>query len=88
MNKIYVHGIQIPLNTLPTLFACCRAAMYDAGGPLLQRAQAAGEARADTDIAEVIQLVVGVAKLPVEDPAQVEHLVGIVLDGLRGPAAR
>jgi AcrR family transcriptional regulator len=67
------------------LFQACRASMHDAGGPLLARAQAAGEVRRDTDLAEVIQLVVGVAKLPAAQPGQVEHLLEIVLDGLRGP---
>jgi AcrR family transcriptional regulator len=65
------------------LFQACRASMHDAGEPLLARAQAAGEVRRDTDLAEVIQLVVGVAKLPAAQPGQVEHLLEIVLDGLR-----
>jgi AcrR family transcriptional regulator len=65
------------------LFQNCRAALFGAGGPLLERAQAAGEVRSDTELSEVIQLVGGVAKIPVNDPAQVEHLLQIVLDGLR-----
>ena len=67
------------------LFQSCRASMNDAGGPLLARAQAVGEVRRDTDLAEVIQLVVGVAKLPAAQPGQIEHLLEIVLDGLRRP---
>jgi AcrR family transcriptional regulator len=69
------------------LFQACRASMNDAGGPLLARAQATGEVRRDTDLAEVIQLVVGVAKLPAAAPGQIEHLLEIVLDGLRAPVA-
>ena len=65
------------------LFQDCRAALYGAGGPLLQRAQAAGVVRTDTELSEVIQLVGGVAKIPGTDPGQVEHLLQIVLDGLR-----
>jgi AcrR family transcriptional regulator len=68
------------------LFTACRAAMFAAGEPLLARAQTAGEVRADTDLAEIMQLVVGVAKLPVTEPGQVEHLLEIVLDGLRRTA--
>jgi AcrR family transcriptional regulator len=68
------------------LFQACRASMNAAGEPLLARAQAAGEVRRDTDLAEVIQLVVGVAKLPAAQPGQVEHLLEIVLDGLRTSA--
>jgi AcrR family transcriptional regulator len=69
------------------LFQACRASMNAAGEPLLARAQAAGEVRRDTDLAEVIQLVVGVAKLPGAAPGQVEHLLEIVLDGLRAPVS-
>jgi AcrR family transcriptional regulator len=65
------------------LFTECRAALYGAGGPLLERAQAAGEVRSDTDLAEIIQLVGGVAKIQGVDAEQVEHLLQIVLDGLR-----
>jgi AcrR family transcriptional regulator len=65
------------------LFQECRAALYSAGGPLLQRAQEAGEVRTDTDLAAVIQLVGGVAKIQGADAAQIEHLLQIVLDGLR-----
>ena len=39
--------------------------------------------RPDVDIAEVIQMVVGIAKIPASDPAQTEHILRIALDGLR-----
>ena len=70
-----------------SLFHSCRASMYDAGGPLLARAQASGEVRDDVDLSEVIQLVMGVAKLPAAQPGQVERLLEVVLDGLRRSAA-
>ena len=69
------------------LFQTCRAALYEAGGPLLTRAQEAGAVRPDTDIAEIIQMVGGIAKIPAGDPAQVEHMLQIALDGLRHRAA-
>jgi AcrR family transcriptional regulator len=65
------------------LFSTCRRSMYAAGEPLLARAQAAGEARVDIDLAGIIQLVMGVAKVPETQPGQVEHLLEVVLDGLR-----
>jgi AcrR family transcriptional regulator len=65
------------------LFTACRGTLYAAGGPLLARAQAAGEVRDDTDLAEVIQLVGGIAKIQGAAPAQIEHLLEIALDGLR-----
>ena len=57
--------------------------MYAAGEPLLERAQEAGVVRADTDLAEVIQMVGGIAKIPSSEPGQIEHILEIALDGLR-----
>jgi AcrR family transcriptional regulator len=65
------------------VFQESRAALYAAGGPLLERAQEAGVVRADTDLSEVIQLVGGIAKIAVSEPGQVDHILDIALDGLR-----
>src|SRR3954454_23135111 len=65
------------------LFKASRAALFEAGEPLLERAQDAGVVRRDVDIAEVIQMVMGIAKIPAADPRQTEHILHIALDGLR-----
>ena len=65
------------------LFQSCRNSLYSAGEPLLQRAQDAGVVRSDVSIGEVIQLVVGIAKVPNADPAQTKHVLRVALDGLR-----
>jgi AcrR family transcriptional regulator len=65
------------------LFQSCRAALWASGGPLLERAQQARVVRADTDLSEVIQMVGGIAKIPSNDPAQIDHILDIALDGLR-----
>jgi AcrR family transcriptional regulator len=65
------------------LFKGCRAMMYEAGEPLLERAQAAGAVRPDTNLSEVIQMVGGIAKIQGAEPAQIEHILDIALDGLR-----
>ena len=65
------------------LFLTCRTALYDAGQPLLKRAQEAGVVRADAEIGEVIHMVGGIAKIVAADPATVEHILNIALDGLR-----
>ena len=65
------------------LFQACRGSLYSAGEPLLQAAQDAGVVRADVGIGEVIQMVVGIAKLPNADPEQTQHIVRVALDGLR-----
>ena len=39
--------------------------------------------RADVDIADVIHMVIGIAKIPATDPGQTTHILRIALDGLR-----
>jgi AcrR family transcriptional regulator len=65
------------------LFQVCRTSMFEAGEPLLKRAQEAGVVRPDVNIGEVIQMVVGIAKIPAGDQQQTEHIVRVALDGLR-----
>ena len=65
------------------LFQTCRASLWSAGGPLLERAQEAGAVRSDITFPEVMQMVMGIAKIPTTDPAQTEHIVRVALDGLR-----
>jgi AcrR family transcriptional regulator len=65
------------------LFQLCRSSLFEAGEPLLRRAQEAGVVRRDVSIGEVIQMVVGIAKMPASDPKQNEHILRIALDGLR-----
>ncbi|MGO9883150.1 MAG: TetR/AcrR family transcriptional regulator [Solirubrobacteraceae bacterium] len=65
------------------LFKACRASMFAAGEPLLKRAQEAGAVRPDVEFGEVLQMVMGIGKIPTADPAQTEHLFRIALDGLR-----
>ncbi len=65
------------------LFQVCRTSLYDAGEPLLRRAQEAGVVRQDVEFPEVMQLVMGIAKIPAADPGQIEHILRIALDGLR-----
>jgi AcrR family transcriptional regulator len=65
------------------LFVDCRRALFASGEPFLARGQAAGVVRPDTDLSEVIQLFGQIAKIPAADPAQIEHIFEIALDGLR-----
>jgi AcrR family transcriptional regulator len=64
-------------------FKTSRAALWAAGEPLVARAQEAQALRADTDLTEIIQMVGGIAKIPAEDPAQIDHILEMALDGLR-----
>ncbi len=65
------------------VFQHSRNALYAAGEPLLKRAQDAGVVRPDVAIADVIQMVMSIAKLPSADPAQTQHIMRVALDGLR-----
>jgi AcrR family transcriptional regulator len=65
------------------LFQSCRAALFTAGEPILERAQQAHVVRDDTNLGEIIQMVGGIAKIPGSEPAQIDHILGIALDGLR-----
>ena len=65
------------------LFKASRAALWEAGEPLLTRAQEAGVVRPDVEIGDVIHMVMGIAKIPAADPEQTRHILRIALDGLR-----
>jgi AcrR family transcriptional regulator len=65
------------------VFAGCRAMLYAAGEPLLRRAQEAGVVRPDVTIEEVVRLVGGIAKIPADDPADIQRVLAVALDGLR-----
>jgi AcrR family transcriptional regulator len=65
------------------LFQVCRGSLFAAGEPLLKRAQEAGVVRPDVNIGEVIQMVVGIGKIPTSDPGQTERILRVALDGLR-----
>jgi AcrR family transcriptional regulator len=65
------------------LFQVCRTSLFAAGEPLLKSAQEAGVVRPDVTIGEVIQMVIGIAKIPASDPEQNAHILRIALDGLR-----
>src|SRR3954454_11164854 len=57
------------------VFAGCRSMLYGAGEPLLRRAQDAGIVRQDVTIDEVIRLVGGIAKIPADDPEDVQRVL-------------
>jgi hypothetical protein len=64
------------------VFRSCRGAITTAGEGLLQRAQAAHAVRADANFVDIARLLGGLASVR-SDPAAIERLLEIVLDGLR-----
>ena len=71
------------LNRDSSIFAACRTEMYAAGAPLLERAQAAGEARPDLSFDDLVRLVIGVLSAGFPDDAQRDRVLDIALDGVR-----
>ncbi len=71
------------LNRESEMFRACRATMYEAGEPLLQRAQAAGEVRADAGFDDLLRMVSGLASATYVDDAQRDRVLGIALSGLK-----
>jgi AcrR family transcriptional regulator len=82
-KRALAHELLNYLDLDAPLFQECRTSLYAAGEPLLKRAQDAGAVRPDVSFAEVMQMMVGITKIPASDPAQVEHILRIALDGLR-----
>jgi AcrR family transcriptional regulator len=81
-KRALAHELLNYLDADAPLFKECRAGLFAAGEPLLKRAQDAGVVRPDVEFSEVMQMVVGISKIP-SDQAQIEHILGIALDGLR-----
>jgi AcrR family transcriptional regulator len=65
------------------VFNSCRVALYNAGRPLLKRAQQAGAVRRDVSIDDVLPMVGGIAKIQTTDPAAIDRILSVALDGLR-----
>jgi hypothetical protein len=82
-KRALAHELLNYLDLDAPLFQTCRASLFAAGEPLLERAQEAGAVRPDVTFADVMQMVMGIAKVPTSDRAQTEHILRIALDGLR-----
>jgi hypothetical protein len=71
-------------------FTNCRAAIYQAGEPLFDRAQQAGVVRPDAAFDDALQIVMGIAKTSSAETERTERILDLALDGLRpqGPGVR
>jgi len=70
------------LNKHSEVMAACRASLYGAGGPVVERGQRAGVVRADTSISDIVRLVSGVAGVAYEDEAQRERVLDLTIGAL------
>ncbi|MCL6670337.1 TetR/AcrR family transcriptional regulator [Streptomyces sp. NPDC101209] len=76
-------AVREALNDESEIFQACRDSMYAAGGPLFERAQAAGEARKDMDFTDLLRMVAGITATAFDDDAQRDRVLAIALDGVR-----
>jgi AcrR family transcriptional regulator len=82
-KKALAHELMNYIDREAEFFKSCRSDLFMAGGTIMERAQEAGVLRPDTDFAEIIQLIGGIAKIEESAPGQREHILDIALDGLR-----
>jgi AcrR family transcriptional regulator len=82
-KRALVHELLNYLDQDAPLFRDCRASLFASGEPLLRRAQEAGAVRPDVEFSDVMQMVMGITKIPAAEPAQIEHILRVALDGLR-----
>ncbi|MFD0474103.1 hypothetical protein ACFQ0B_42055 [Nonomuraea thailandensis] len=71
------------LNRSSDGFQAGRRAMREAGGPLLERAQAAGVARREISIDDVLRMISGISTVEYADDEQRERVLDVALAGLR-----
>jgi hypothetical protein len=78
MNMRHEEGSAIQLT---------HAAMHEAGGVLLRRAQASGQVRSDVDLARILRLVLGIllANEDAPDPEGTLPMLNILISGLAQP---
>jgi AcrR family transcriptional regulator len=82
-KKALAHELMNYVDRDAAFFKTCRSDLFLAGEPILSRAQDAGVLRTDTNFAEIIQLIGGIAKIEETAPGQRDHILDIALDGLR-----
>ncbi|HEX4253209.1 MAG TPA: helix-turn-helix domain-containing protein [Pseudonocardia sp.] len=70
------------------MFYAGRDALLAAAEPLLARAQAEGEVRPDTDLGDVLRLIVGTTLGQCVDEVQFERVFTLALDGIRAAGRR
>jgi AcrR family transcriptional regulator len=71
------------LNRDSELFKACRTTMYQAGEPLMERARAAGEVRADASFDDLLRMISGLVSATFVDEAQRDRVLAFALDGIR-----
>ncbi|MGW9031925.1 TetR/AcrR family transcriptional regulator [Streptomyces sp. NPDC055722] len=75
-------AIREALSNESEVFLACRDSMYQAGGPLLERAQKAGQARTDMGFDDLLRMVAGITATNFLNDAQRDRVLAIAFDGV------
>ncbi|MFD4507276.1 TetR/AcrR family transcriptional regulator [Streptomyces sp. NPDC058457] len=75
-------AIREALSNESEVFLACRDSMYQAGGPLLERAQKAGEARTDLGFEDLLRMVAGITATNFLDDTQRDRVLAMAFDGI------
>jgi AcrR family transcriptional regulator len=70
------------------VYRACTRALYEAGGPLLERAQRAGLIRDDLDIDDVMRAVMAYTTVNFASAAQRDRMLEMAFDGLAATPRR
>jgi AcrR family transcriptional regulator len=76
-------AVREALSNESEILVACRDSMYDAGGPLFDRAQRAGQVRTDIDFDDLLRMVAGITSTNFLDDAQRDRVLAVALDGVR-----
>ncbi|MEU4098948.1 helix-turn-helix domain-containing protein [Streptomyces sp. NPDC026673] len=76
-------AIREALNDESDVFLACRDSMFQAGGPLFERAQKSGDARTDISVDDLLRMVAGISATKFLDDAQRDRILSVALDGVR-----
>jgi len=76
-------AVREALDNKSEIFLACRDSMYQAGGPLFDRAQRAGEAREDMTFDDLLRMVAGITATNFVDDVQRDRVLTVALDGVR-----
>lgn len=76
-------AVAVGINRDSEVYRACTQALYAAGGPLLQRAQAIGDMRTDVDIDDVMRFVMAYTLVNFASAAQRDRMLEIAFDGLK-----
>jgi AcrR family transcriptional regulator len=71
------------LNRDSEVMQACRAALYAAGGPVVERGKEAGVVRSEVTIGDVLSMISGVAGVAYQDETQRERVLGLAIGAFR-----